>query len=127
MIPGVDDYDISGGVYGESVELVKCITNDLLVPASSEIVPKGRMIVTEGYVHDEGAYGEYTGTYGGGLPHDHRIVWDCITHRKGAMYQYASIGGYHPGRTDMIVAQPTVEIDCYTAMKRVGLDVVDVY
>jgi hypothetical protein len=27
-------------------------------------------------------------------------VVDCITPRKGAIYQYATIGGLHPGRTD---------------------------
>ncbi len=126
-IPDVDDYDILGGLYGEPVELIKCETNDLMVPANSEIVLEGRLMISEGFVHDEGAYGEYTGTYGGGLPSDCRIIWDCITHRKDAIFQLASIGGMHPGRTDMLVVQPAIEADIYGALARAGIDVVDVY
>ena len=62
-------------------------------------------------MHDEGPYGNYTGTYGGGLPHNNRFVVDCITHRKNAIYQYATIGGLHPGRTDMSAFQPAIEGD----------------
>jgi hypothetical protein len=40
---------------------------------------EGRVITTEGWIHDEGPYGEHTGTYGGGLPHNNRFVVDCIT------------------------------------------------
>jgi UbiD family decarboxylase len=99
--PGVDDWDILGGFYGEPAKLVKCETNDLTVPANAELVIEGRVITTEGWIHDEGPYGEYTGTYGGGLPHNNRFVVDCITHRKGMIYKHATIGGLHPGRTDM--------------------------
>ena len=33
--PGVDDWDILGGFYGEPAKLVKCETNDLTVPANT--------------------------------------------------------------------------------------------
>ncbi|MBB6146773.1 4-hydroxy-3-polyprenylbenzoate decarboxylase [Silvibacterium bohemicum] len=125
--PGVDDWDILGGFYGESAKLVKCETNDLTVPANAEIVIEGRVITTEGWIHDEGPYGEYTGTYGGGLPHNNRFEVDCITYRKGAIYQYATIGGLHPGRTDMYAFQPAIEGDLYLAMQRAGILVQNVY
>ena len=125
--PGVDDWDILGGFYGESAKLVKCETNDLTVPANAEIVLEGRVITTEGWIHDEGPYGEYTGTYGGGLPHNNRFVVDCITYRKGAIYQYATIGGLHPGRTDMYAFQPAIEGDLYLALQRAGILVQNVY
>jgi UbiD family decarboxylase len=125
--PGVDDWDILGGFYGAPAEIIRCESNDLTVPANAEIVIEGRVITTEGWVHDEGPYGEYTGTYGGGLPHNNRFVVDCITHRRGAIYQYATIGGLHPGRTDMYAFQPAIEADLYAALKQAGILVQNVH
>ena len=125
--PGVDDWDILGGFYGEPAKLVKCETSDLTVPANAEIVLEGRVITSEGWVHDEGPHGEYTGTYGGGLPHNCRFVVDCITHRKGVIYQYATIGGLHPGHTDMMAFHPAIEGDIFLAMQQAGILVQDVF
>jgi hypothetical protein len=52
------DRDILGGFDGEPAKLVKRETNDLTVPANAEIVVEGRVITTEGWIHDEGPYGE---------------------------------------------------------------------
>jgi 4-hydroxy-3-polyprenylbenzoate decarboxylase len=54
-------------------------------------------------------------------------VVDCITHRKGAIYQYATIGGLHPGRTDMYALQVAIEGDLYLALQRAGLLVKNVH
>lgn len=124
---GVDDWDVLGGFYGQPAQVVKCETNDLTVPANAEIVIEGRMMTSEGWIYDEGPYGEYTGTYGSGLPKNCRFVVDCITFRKGGIYQYATIGGLHPGRTDLMIFDPTIEADIYTALKTAGLQVLDVY
>ena len=125
--PDSDDWAVLGGFYGEPAKLVKCLTNDLTIPASAEVVLEGRIITSEGWVHDEGPYGEYTGTYGGGLPHNNRFVVDCITHRKDAIYQYATIGGLHPGRTDMSAFQPAIEGDLQNALIKAGILVQNVY
>ncbi len=125
--PDSDDWEVMGGYYGEPAKLVKCLTNDLTIPANAEVVLEGRIITSEGWVHDEGPYGEYTGTYGGGLPHNNRFVVDCVTHRKNAIYQYASIGGLHPGRTDMFAFQPAIEGDLYNALTKAGILVQNVY
>ncbi len=122
-----DDWKVLGGYYGAPAKLVKCLTSDLTIPANAEIVIEGRIITSEGWVHDEGPYGEYTGTYGGGLPQNNRFVVDCITHRKDAIYQYATIGGLHPGRTDMAIFQPAIEGDIYNALKKAGILVQNVY
>ncbi len=124
---GTDDWDVLGGFYGEPAKIVRCETSDLTVPANAEVVIEGRVMTSEGWVHDEGPYGEYTGTYGGGLPHDNRFVVDYITHRRGAIYQYASIGGLHPGRTDMSAFQPAIEADLGAALRQAGILVQDVY
>ena len=125
--PSVDDWDILGGFYGEPARVVRCETNDLTVPANAEIVIEGRMMTSEGWIYDEGPYGEYTGTYGSGLPANCRFVVDCITFRKGGIYQYATIGGLHPGRTDLMIFDPTIEADIYTALVNAGIQVLDVH
>ncbi|MBS0517239.1 MAG: UbiD family decarboxylase [Proteobacteria bacterium] len=124
---GEDDWDILGGFYGEPAKVVKCETNDLTVPANAEIILEGRMMTSEGWIYDEGPYGEYTGTYGSGLPKNCRFVVDCITYRRNAIYQYATIGGLHPGRTDLMIFNPTIESDIYSALKLAGLHVLDVH
>lgn len=124
---GVDCWDRLGGFRGEPVQVVRCETNDLTVPANAEIVLEGRVIAKEGYTHDEGPFGEFTSVYGEGLVKNLRAVIDCITYRKGAIYQYATVGGLHPGRTDMYAFQPAVESDVYIALQRAGINVLDVH
>ncbi|WP_295578606.1 UbiD family decarboxylase [uncultured Lamprocystis sp.] len=125
-VADTDDWDVLGGFYGGPAQLVKCETNDLTVPANAEIVLEGHIKTTEGWIFDEGPYGEFTGTYGGGLPRNCRLLIDCITYRKGGIYQHATIGGLHPGRTDMAVWNSTIEADIYSALKNAGIRVLDV-
>lgn len=55
----VDEYDIAGGLLKQPVELVKCQTIDVEVPANAEIVLEGELLA---HTHeDEGPFGEYTG------------------------------------------------------------------
>lgn len=55
----VDEYEIAGALIHEPVELVKCETIDVYVPASAEIVLEGRILAHER--EPEGPFGEYTG------------------------------------------------------------------
>ena len=87
------DFEVLGSFYGQPARIVKCETNDLYVPANAEIVLEGEVMTTEGWVHDEGPYGEFTGMYGGGIKHNPRAVIHCMTFRKSAIYQHATIGG----------------------------------
>lgn len=96
------------------------------MPANAEIVLEGEVITSEGWVHDEGPYGEFTGMYGGGLKHNPRVVITCMIYRKNAIYQHATIGGKHPGFTDNMIQLPAVESDLFNALGRGGIDVVDV-
>ena len=55
----VDELDVAGALLGRPVELVKCKTIDVEVPAQAELVLEGEILAN---VHeDEGPYGEYTG------------------------------------------------------------------
>jgi 4-hydroxy-3-polyprenylbenzoate decarboxylase len=124
--PETPDFEVLGSFYGHPARLVKCETNDLLVPANAEIVLEGEVMTEEGWVHDEGPYGEFTGMYGGGLKHNPRVVIHCMTYRKGAIYQYATIGGAHPGYTDNMVQLPAIECDVFEGLRQGGINILDV-
>ncbi len=55
----VDELDIAGALLGRPVELVKCKTIDVEVPAEAEYVLEGELLHDQH--EDEGPYGEYTG------------------------------------------------------------------
>jgi len=84
---GTCEYDVMGGLLGEPVELVKCETSDLLVPASAEIVYEGYLDTNKDSFLLEGPFGEYTGYYCS-VPHT-RPVFNvtCITHRNDPILQ----------------------------------------
>jgi len=76
---GTDEYTIAGGIAGEPLQLVKCKTVDIEVPASAEIVIEGELPVD--YMEQEGAFGEYTGYMGMPVINPYLNI-TCITHRK---------------------------------------------
>jgi 4-hydroxy-3-polyprenylbenzoate decarboxylase len=72
------------GLYGGSgVNLAKCKTVDLEVPADSEFVLEGR--ITPGEVLPDGPFGDHMGYYGG-VEDSPLVRFDCITHRKNPIY-----------------------------------------
>ncbi len=83
---GVDEYDIMGALRQEPVELVKCETVDLRVPASSEIVLEGEVITDITTFKNDGPFAEFTGHYGG---KSQRPVFkvNCITFRNNPIFQ----------------------------------------
>ena len=89
---GVDELFLSGFLRQKPVELVKCVTCDLEVPAESQIVLEG--YVTRGEVRTEGPFGDHTGYYS---PADNYPVFHltAITHRQNPIYP-ATIVGYPP-------------------------------
>lgn len=56
---GESEVDYAGALHREPVELTKCLTNDLLVPASAEIILEGEVQLQR--IMQEGPFGEYTG------------------------------------------------------------------
>jgi UbiD family decarboxylase len=94
----LDEYSIAGGIAGKAVELVKCKTVDLEVPADAEIVIEG-LISTE-YGEPEAPFGEATGYVG---QREISFVFEvtAITHRKDAMWQ-AFISQFPPSESSTI-------------------------
>lgn len=79
----VDEYDIAGGLMGSPVEIVKCETIDVEVPATSEIVIEGVMLPHER--REEGPFGEFPGYYSGSSPKQLFKV-TAITHRRNPIF-----------------------------------------
>ena len=93
-----DEYRLAGGLAGEPVELVKCVTVDLEVPATAEVVIEG--ILPTDSLEPEGPFGEYTGYLG---PRGLSPYMDvtCITHRRDAIYS-ALISQFPPSESSKI-------------------------
>lgn len=75
-----DEYEVMGGLKQEPLELVKCETSDLLVPAWAEFVIEGRIPTDPQTYEVEGPFGEFTGYYGWSRRRP-TIQVECITHR----------------------------------------------
>jgi 2,5-furandicarboxylate decarboxylase 1 len=84
-----DEMAIAGALLGHPIEMVKCKTNAVRVPAHAEIVIEGRILpkVRE----PEGPFGEFPQYYG---PRANRevIQVDAVTHRKNAIF-HTIVGG----------------------------------
>jgi 4-hydroxy-3-polyprenylbenzoate decarboxylase len=87
--PDVEEYLIAGFLRAAPVELVKCETVDLEVPASSEIVLEGYVNLDE--LRTEGPFGDHTGFYS--LEDLYPVFHvTCITHRKDPIYATTIVG-----------------------------------
>jgi len=87
--PDMDEFAIAGLIREEPVELVKCKTVDLEVPAHAEYVLEG--YVTPGELRPEGPFGDHTGYYS---PAEDYPVFHVttITHRKNPIYPTTMVG-----------------------------------
>jgi len=87
---GVSEAAVAGGLRREPMHLVKCESNDLLVPATAEMVIEGHVRPYERW--DEGPFGEATGYRAS--PRMPRPVFrvDCITHRDDPIIPVSCAG-----------------------------------
>jgi 2,5-furandicarboxylate decarboxylase 1 len=109
---GDDEYDVAGGLLGEPLEVVRCLTVPLEVPAGAEIVLEGTIdadqLVEEGPVSEfHGFYAHYGAGTGGTIT--------CVTHRRDAVYQ-AILPGYAPEHC--LLGALAIEAVCCQALKR---------
>src|ERR1700691_225378 len=87
--PDLDEMMIAGFLRGKPVEMVKCETVDIEVPANAEIVLEG--YVELGELRREGPFGDHTGFYS--LDDDYPVFHlTCITHRKNPIYATTIVG-----------------------------------
>jgi 4-hydroxy-3-polyprenylbenzoate decarboxylase len=87
---GIDEWMFAGYLRGRSVEVVRCKTVDLEVPACADFVLEGYVDPSEP-LFDEGPFGDHTGYYTPveGFPRFHVT---CVTHRKDAIYPSTLVG-----------------------------------
>ena len=87
--PDVEEYLVAGFLRQKPVELVKCETIDLEVPAEAEIVLEGYVNLDE--LRTEGPFGDHTGFYS--LEDQYPVFHvTCITHRKNPIYAATIVG-----------------------------------
>jgi 4-hydroxy-3-polyprenylbenzoate decarboxylase len=119
--PEVEEFMIAGFLRGKSVEIVKCETVDLEVPAHSEIVLEG--YVELGELRTEGPFGDHTGFY---TMTDRYPVFHltCITHRRDPIYAATIVG--KPPMEDAWMGK-AVERIFLPAMKMTIPEIVDIH
>lgn len=89
------EYETMGAIRQEPVELVKCETVDLEVPATAEIVVEGTVSPDPNTYELEGPFGEWTGYYGWSRKRPVLRV-SCITHRDDPILR-GQVTGQKPG------------------------------
>ena len=87
--PEIEEYVIAGFLRQKPVEVVRCETVDIEVPAQAEIILEGYVDLTE--LRTEGPFGDHTGYY---TMQDEYPVFHltCITHRKNPIYAATIVG-----------------------------------
>lgn len=101
----IDEMVFAGFLRKKSVEMVKCKTVDVEVPACSEIVLEG--YVNIGETRREGPFGDHTGYYS--LADDYPVFHiTCITHHKNPIYSATIVG--KPPMEDCFLAKATERI-----------------
>jgi 4-hydroxy-3-polyprenylbenzoate decarboxylase len=87
--PDVEEFIIAGFLRQKPIELVKCETVDLEVPANAEIILEGYVNLDE--LRTEGPFGDHTGFYS--LEDEYPVFHvTCITHRKDPIYATTVVG-----------------------------------
>ena len=90
MPENIDEYMLAGFLRKKKVELVKCLTSDIEVPADADFILEGYVDPAEDLIL-EGPFGDHTGFYSLA---DYYPVFHvtCITHRKQAVYPTTIVG-----------------------------------
>jgi len=103
--PGVEELLLAGFLNGNGIEMVKCRSIDLLVPANSEIVVEGYVDPNEKLM--EGPFGDHTGFYSlaDWYPAFHVTA---ITHRRNPIYPTTIVG--KPPMEDYFLGKATERI-----------------
>ena len=106
MPEGMDEYLLAGFLREKPVRLVRCVTNDLYVPADCDFVIEGWVDTTE-LKTTEGPFGDHTGFYSLEDPYPVFHI-EAITHRHGAVYPATIVGV--PPQEDAYLALATEKI-----------------
>src|SRR5262249_27548521 len=105
-----DERAIMGGLLGEPLELVKCETSDVLVPAHAEMIIEAEILPHERVA--EGPFGEFTG-YSLGERQREVVKVRAITHRREAIFQDITVGHLD----HLMLSTTPIEANLYRAVR----------
>jgi len=116
---GVDELGIAGAINGAPVDLVRCATVDLAVPATTEIVIEGRFLPN--VRRDEGPFGEFMGYY---TPVGQNAVFEVlgVTCRKDAIFHSILCGSAE----EVLTLELSVAANVYQRINAVLPGIIDV-
>src|SRR3989441_1234961 len=105
-----DERAIMGGLFGEALELVRCETSDVLVPAHAEMVIEAEILPHERTA--EGPFGEFTG-YSLGERQREVVKVKAITHRRDAIFQDITVAHLD----HLLLSTVPIEANLYRAVR----------
>jgi len=119
----IDEYMLAGFLRKKRVNLVRCLTNDLEVPADADFVIEGYVDPAEGPIL-EGPFGDHTGFYSLAdyFPKFHVT---CITHRRDAIYPATIVGV--PPQEDGWIGKATERIFLFPLKTTVAPELTDMH
>lgn len=119
----IDEYILAGFLRNKGVKLVKCITQNIEVPADADIIIEGYIDPNEDLIW-EGPFGDHTGFYS--LPDYYpKFHVTCITHRKDAVYPATLVGV--PPQEDAYFAKATEKLFLPLMQKSIAPEVIDMH
>lgn len=105
-----DERGIMGGLLGEALELVKCETSAVVVPAHAEMIIEAEILPHERT--PEGPFGEFTG-YSLGERQREVLKVRAITHRRDAIFQDITVGHLD----HLMLSTTPIEANLYRAVR----------
>src|SRR6266508_3889000 len=111
---GVYELEIAGGLVGAPIDVVKCRTIDLEVPALAEIVLEGELTIPA-KIGDEGPFGEFCGYTTQRVPNERIMTIKAVTHRKNPVYHNIWLG--KPPHEHLYVDALTYAVAAYQELK----------
>jgi len=118
--PGMDEFAAAGFFRGKSVNLVKCKSVDLEVPADAEIILEGYIV--PGETRKEGPFGDHTGYYS--MPEDYPVFHlTTVTHKRNPTYLTTFVG--KPPKEDFFMGKASERI-MLPALQMVLPEIVDI-
>lgn len=121
--PDMDEYAVAGGLVGEPLQLVRCKTVPLEVPATAEIVIEGWL--DPNIVEPRAPFGEYPGYIEGDWGEYPLMRVSAITHRANAMFTPITVG-FPPSDTNVVWGDAQAGV-LYHQLRSQGLPVLEVY
>ncbi|MGL5312174.1 MAG: UbiD family decarboxylase, partial [Peptostreptococcaceae bacterium] len=114
---GLDKHKVYSALKGEPLQVVKCHSVDIEVPAYCEIVLEGEIVPNKKVI--EGPFGELMGYYGEVAPNPVMEI-KAIMHRNNPIFQHA-----FPCREEHLSNGLIREVETYSALSNI-VDIVDV-